>query len=59
MNSMGSAHGAALIMWADLMTMLAVTAFDLKSRSHAPVDMNVNFISSARKGEKILIKAIV
>ena len=60
LNGMGGVHGAAIACWLDIVTSLAIYAFDPKSRMfHVSAQMSIDYIDTARAGAKLEFVAIV
>ena len=59
-NRMGIIHGGAIFTWLDVVTSLAIYAFDKKEHiASVSVHMDSDFINSAQIGQPLLFKAIV
>ena len=59
-NPMGKIHGGAMATWVDVLTSLAIFAFDEKERiMSVSINITQDFINAGNIGEDIYFKAVV
>ena len=59
-NGMGSIHGGAIATWADIMTTMAIFAFDKKERlMSVSLNLSIDYLTAGLKDQPLYIKAIV